>query len=96
MSIDSATQRLNTAVDDLEAKVTKRLAALESENQQLRRERDQLRATAQVAIVPSEGNHERYAALERRTAEYRAALTSSLKNIDSLITRVSGVTKQEI
>ncbi len=98
MSIETATQRLNTALGDLEAKLSRRLDALESDNARLRNERDALlsenqtlktaaRDTDSASLVGLDATA--YVALEKQSSIYRATLTQTLRDIDSLISRVS-------
>jgi hypothetical protein len=87
MSIETATQRLNTALGDLEAKVARRLDALESDVARLRGERDGLLSENQslkvaAAAVPAGGSR-------GIDAHAHAVLAQTLADIDSLISRVS-------
>ncbi len=102
MSIETATQRLNSALEGLEAKIVKRLETLESDNTRLRNERDRLlaenKSLQEVAAavedtVGSGVSAAGYAELEKRNAEYRAILARTLQNIDGLITRVETAAK---
>jgi predicted nucleic acid-binding Zn-ribbon protein len=94
MSIETATQRLNTALGDLEAKVARRLNALESDVVRLRGERDALQSEIQslkaAPTVASSGiDPEAHAALTQQSNLYKATLKQTLADIDSLISRVS-------
>jgi hypothetical protein len=98
MSIEAATLRLNNALGDLEAKLARRLDALETDNARLRQERDKFEAEVQAlkialaaaqSVPGSSFSSERYGDLEKSNAAYRATLAQTLKNIDSLIARVA-------
>jgi hypothetical protein len=98
MSIETATQRMNTALGDFEAKVNRRLDALEAENTRVRSERDSLLAentalkasvAATMAASSSGIDAKAHAVLQQQRNTYRGALTQTLNDIDSLISRVS-------
>jgi hypothetical protein len=102
MSIEMATQRLNTALGDLEAKMARRLHALESDVVRLSGERDALNsenqslkaavavtAAAAPAVVHSGVDAQVHAALAQQSNLYKATLVQTLADIDSLISRVS-------
>lgn len=98
MSIETATQRLNIALGDLEAKLSRRLDALEGDNTQLRNERDALLAENQTLKTAAQDTDSGslvgldatgYVALEKQNSIYRATLAQALRDIDSLISRVS-------
>jgi hypothetical protein len=94
MSIETATQRLNTALGDLEAKVARRLNALESDVVRLRGERDTLVSENQslkaaVAAATTGVDPVVHAALAQQSGLYKATLAQTLANIDSLINHVS-------
>jgi Skp family chaperone for outer membrane proteins len=102
MSMETATQRLNTALAGLETKVAQRLEGLQAEHARLRQDYDalqaeakQMRATleASAATVTQGVSAASYAALEKRNADYRTALTKTLHNLDTLITRVESAAK---
>jgi phage shock protein A len=98
MSIETATQRLNTALGDLEAKLNRRLDALEGDNARLRHKHDALLAENQALIAAVQDTDSgglvgldatAYVALEKQSSVYRATLAQALRDIDSLISRVS-------
>jgi phage shock protein A len=96
MSIETATHRLNTALGDLEAKMARRLQALESDVVRLRGERDALQSENQslkaaAAVAPSSSGVDpaAHGALAQQSSLYKDALAQVLANIDSLISRVS-------
>jgi uncharacterized protein (UPF0335 family) len=98
MSIETATQRLTAALAGLESKVAERLERLQAEHQRLLQDHAALQAEAQqlrVAVEAAQAqppglatDGARTAELETRTATYRATLTQTLHNLDSLIARV--------
>jgi predicted RNase H-like nuclease (RuvC/YqgF family) len=98
MSIEAATLRLNNVLGDLEAKLGRRLDTLEADNARLRDERDRFESEIQTlkiavaaaqAVPASDFSAERYTELEKSNAAYRTTLAQTLRNIDSLISRVA-------
>jgi hypothetical protein len=102
MSIETATQRLNSVLGDLETKMARRLGALEADNERLREycetlrhENQSLKAAAAKAsaAVPVNGNGgidpATLAAMTQQSNLYKTTLAQTLADIDSLISRVS-------
>lgn len=103
MSIETATQRLNNALGDLEAKMARRLGALESDNERLReycetlRHENQSLKAAAAKAAPAAGvapggsgiDPAAHAALAQQTTIYKTTLAQTLADIDNLISRVS-------
>ncbi len=102
MSMETATQRLTAALAGLENKVVQRLEGLQAEHVRLKQDYDKLQAEAEqmrAALDAAEtkaangGSTVDFAKLEKHNAAYRAALTSTLHNLDTLIARVESAAK---
>jgi hypothetical protein len=100
MSMEATTQRLTAALEGLELQLARRLEAAHAEQERLHRELAAAKsevsglklAAAQAAATPADTatgiSAAAYAALEQSNAQYRATLSRTLENLDSLIGRV--------